>query len=112
MQRPGLTLIEVIVAIFLFSTAGLALAAGSAAVARQMSLTHLRSRGALIARTRDERSHAGGCSSAGSGTETSGAIVATWATLPGLATRLEQTIQRPATASVRIDKFLSAIPCD
>ena len=110
--RPGLTLIEVLVAMLLFSTGALALAAGSAAITRQMTVSLLRSRASAMARARDETAHATGCAGIGSGSETREGIRATWVVSPGAIATLDQFLERRAISSQRTDRFLSAIPCD
>lgn len=51
---PGYTLVEVIVALFIFSVGALALAATSAVIAREMTTNSLRERAALAASNRIE----------------------------------------------------------
>ena len=111
-KRTGLTLIEVIVAMLLFSTGALALAAGSAAITRQMTLSLLRSRSASFARVRDEIAHASGCSGITSGSETKQGIRAAWTVSGGSAVTLDQTLERRGIGGLRTDRFLSTIPCD
>ena len=109
--RRGLTLIEVIVAILLFSVGGLGMAAASAAIARQMTLSLLRSRAASIARTRDEQAHALGCSGISSGSETKQGIISRWIVAHGATASIDQELQRPGLNHQKTDHFLSAIPC-
>ena len=111
-RRAGLTLIEVIVAMLLFSTGALALAAGSAAITRQMTVSLLRSRASTIARTREEKAHAGGCAGIGSGSESSQGIRSAWTFSSGPTATLDQALERRTISSQKTDRFLSAIPCD
>jgi prepilin-type N-terminal cleavage/methylation domain-containing protein len=110
--RAGLTLIEVIVAMLLFSTGALALSAGSAAITRQMTVSLLRSRASAMARSRDEAAHATGCAGISSGSETREGIRATWTVSSGTTATLDQLLERRAISSQQTDRFLSAIPCD
>jgi prepilin-type N-terminal cleavage/methylation domain-containing protein len=110
--RFGLTLIEVIVAMLLFSTGALALAAGSAAITRQMTVSLLRSRASAYARTREETAHATGCAGISSGSETRDGIRATWTVSTGTSVTLDQFLERRTIISQQTDRFLSAIPCD
>src|SRR5215212_5977196 len=93
-HRHGLTLIEVIVAILLFSVGGLGMAAASAAISKQMTLSLLRSRAASIARTRDEEAHAAGCSGISSGNETKQGITSRWVVSHGVTVSIDQEIER------------------
>src|SRR5215208_4309163 len=110
MQRTplGLTLIEVIVAMLLFSVVALGLAASSAAITRQMSVSALRSRSALIARTRAELAQSIGCGASTAGSETTNGIRSTWTIALG---KVDQTLERPTITGSHADQFYSAIPC-
>ena len=112
LHRAGLTLIEVVVAIFVFSAGALGLAAATAAITRQMTASLLRSRAAGIARSRDEAAHASGCAGISSGAEVQQGVNSTWRASPGSVVTLEQDIERPARTGSQTDRFLSAIPCD
>ncbi|HMA21663.1 MAG TPA: prepilin-type N-terminal cleavage/methylation domain-containing protein [Gemmatimonadaceae bacterium] len=112
LHRAGLTLIEVVVAILVFSAGALGLAAATAAITRQMTASLLRSRAAGIARTRDETAHASGCASVSGGAEAQQGVSSTWRVSPGSVVTLDQDIERPTPIASRTDRFLSAIPCD
>ena len=109
--RHGLTLIEVIVAILLFSVGALGMAAASAAITRQMTLSLLRSRAASIARTRDEEAHSVDCAGVVGGSETQQGIVSRWSISRGLVVSIDQEIERRGIVSQKTDHFLSAVPC-
>jgi prepilin-type N-terminal cleavage/methylation domain-containing protein len=109
--RTGLTLIEVIVAMLLFSVGALGLAATSAAITRQMTLSLSRSRAASIARTRDEEIHAAGCAGISSGSDTKLGIISSWNVSHGTTASIDQTLERQGINSVATDHFLSAVPC-
>ena len=106
--RAGLTLIEVIVAILLFTIGSLGLAAASATIARQMAANVMRSRSAFAARTRDETAH----SAASSGSVLRNGLREDWTVQSGPQTALEQIIQRGSATGIIRDHFESAIPCD
>jgi len=110
-SRHGLTLIEVIVAMLLFSVGALGMAAASAAITRQMTISLLRSRAAATARTRDEEAHATGCAGIASGSETRQGITSTWTVLQGMTASIDQRIERRGLDGQRTDHFLSAVPC-
>jgi prepilin-type N-terminal cleavage/methylation domain-containing protein len=110
-HRSGLTLIEVIVAILLFSVGALGMAAASAAITRQMTLSLLRSRAASIARTRDEEAHSRDCGAVAGGSETQQGIASRWSVSSGLVVSIDQEIERRGVAQQKTDHFLSAVPC-
>ncbi len=110
-NRAGLTLIEVIVAMLLFTIGALGMAASSAAITRQMTLSILRSRAASTARTRDEEMHAAGCAGISGGSETRQGIVSNWTIAQGATASIDQSIERAGLNSQRTDHFLSAVPC-
>jgi prepilin-type N-terminal cleavage/methylation domain-containing protein len=110
-QRHGLTLIEVIVAMLLFSVGALGMAAASGAISKQMALSLLRSRAAMTARTRDEQAHAVPCASISSGSETRQGIESQWTVAHGSSATIDQTIARRGINALETDHFLSAIPC-
>jgi prepilin-type N-terminal cleavage/methylation domain-containing protein len=111
-RRDGVTLVEVIVAILLFSTGALGLAATSAVITRQMTMTLLRSRSANLARERSEKAHASNCAGVSSGQETRDGIRSSWTVTTGGAVMIDQQLERSSTSSTRTDRFLSAAPCD
>jgi prepilin-type N-terminal cleavage/methylation domain-containing protein len=75
--RIGYTLVEVVVALLVFSVAALALAASSAIVAKTMESNALRERAARIAANRIELITSE-CGSAASGAETLQGIQSAW----------------------------------
>ena len=109
--RRGLTLVEVIVSILLFSTGALGLAATSAFVAREISFNNLRSRASFTARNRSERAIAAGCTGLSSGGEIKGGIKSDWTVVGGTVTTLDQSIQRAGQSGVRIDRVQSSVLC-
>ena len=111
-RRPGLTLIEVMIAILLFAVGALGLAASSAAIVRQLVAAAQRSRAAQVAATREEKTHAAACGSI-SGSEIVAGIVDTWrVTAQGTRIILDQTVQRRDSRGIHEDTFRSAAPCD
>ncbi|HKY97801.1 MAG TPA: prepilin-type N-terminal cleavage/methylation domain-containing protein [Gemmatimonadaceae bacterium] len=110
-SRPGLTLVEVIVAMLLFSTGALGLAATSAFVARQISVNNLRSRASFAARNRSESAIAAGCADLSSGSETKDGIKSDWTVIGGTVATLDQTVQRAGQGGVRTDRVQSSVLC-
>jgi prepilin-type N-terminal cleavage/methylation domain-containing protein len=80
-RSGGFTLVEIIVALVLFTTGALGLAAGSAIVARELSSNGLHSDAARLARSRQEIVQSA-CRAAESGTEARGALISTWTVSP------------------------------
>ena len=111
-ERTGVTLVEVSVAILLFSTGALGLGATSTVITRQMTMTLLRSRAANLARERNEKAHSSNCGAISSGQETRDGIRSSWTVTGGRAVLLDQHLERSSTSSLRTDRFLSAAPCD
>lgn len=109
--RTGLTLVEIIIAIMVFSVGGLGLAASSAVLIRQMSRTDLRLRSAFIARTRDENFHAGSCGSLTDGEEIVSGVRSIWRVSSGRTVSLDQELEHPSINGTRSDHYHSAIPC-
>lgn len=109
--RAGLTLIEVIVAMLLFTIGALGMAASSAAITRQMTLSLLRSRAATVARVRDEKAHAVACAGISSGSATEQGITSTWTVVQGVTASIEQSIERRGVVTAKTDHFLSSVPC-
>ena len=111
-SRDGFTLIEVVIAIFVFAIGGLGLAASSAAITRQISTNTLRQRAVTIARTRAELASSSTCDAISSGNATIAGVYSSW-TVSGSGIRvLDQTVHRTDSRGVRSDTFLSAVPCD
>jgi len=114
MQRTplGLTLIEVIVAMLLFSVGALGLAASSAAISRQMTMSLLRSRSSVIARTRNEGAQSRSCASTSGGSETVQGVRSTWAVATGNTMSVDQILERNTANGMHIDQFRSAVLCN
>ena len=109
-RRRAFTLIEVVIAIFVFSIGGLGLAASAATVAKQVSATSLRSDAASIARARAEKASSGFCDL----TPDNGALgVRSVVSLGGVPVRsLDQRLERSDAFGVHRDRFISATRCE
>lgn len=110
--RVGYTLIEIVVAIFLFSVGGLALVATSAVVGRELSVNASRERAGRIAATRLETLRAG-CRNAVSGHERLGRIESEWSVARSDSSHLSVTesITYPAHQGAHTDVYRGAVPC-
>jgi prepilin-type N-terminal cleavage/methylation domain-containing protein len=111
-RRHGLTLIEIIVAIMLFTVGALGLAAATGSIARQMTASMMRSRSAFSARSRDETAHSKSCSALSSGSSVANGLRENWIIQSGTAATIDQTVERASTSGLFTDRFLSAVPCD
>ena len=110
--RIGYTLIEIVVAIFLFSVGGLALVATSAIVGRELSVNATRERAWRIAATRLEILRAG-CRSAIGGREKVGRIESEWSVGVSDSSHLSviESITYPAQRGPRTDFYRGTLPC-
>ncbi len=95
-RQTGCTLVEIIVALFVFTVGALALAAGSGVIARELGTNRLRAEAAKVAVSRVEAVHAG-CRIAQAGSETRGPILAQW------------TVSRPDSPRVRLEGSVSYV---
>jgi prepilin-type N-terminal cleavage/methylation domain-containing protein len=114
-QRPaprGYTLIEIVVAIFVFAVGALALAASSAFVSRELLLNARRERATRLASSRLEQIRAE-CPAAKSGLERYGDILSIWSVdrdSSGVLTALE-SVSYPASRGARTDTYHALIAC-
>src|SRR5688500_18404326 len=83
----GYTLIEIIVALVVFATGALGLAAGSAIAMREMATNGIRSAATRLARNRQDTVHSA-CRTAQSGSETAGGIRSEWTVSPADSSRI------------------------
>ncbi|MGI9140301.1 MAG: type IV pilus modification PilV family protein [Gemmatimonadaceae bacterium] len=110
--RDGLTLIEVVVAMLVFSVGGLGLAASAAAIARQIAASTIRSDAALIARSRAERASAASCDRQAGGEATAAGVRSLWTTGDAHVVTLDQRLEWSDSFGIHSDRFLSVVPCE
>jgi type II secretory pathway component PulJ len=110
--RIGYTLIEIVVALFLFSVGGLALVATSATLGREMSANATRERAERIGASRLEIL-AAGCRSATGGHEALGSIESDWSLehLDSSHVRLTETVSYPTPRGGRSGLYRVTMPC-
>ena len=110
--RTGYTLIEIVVALLLFSVGGLALTATSALVARELSSNGTRERAGRIAATRLEMLRAS-CRNASNGREYVGRIKSEWSVNFVDSSRLAvvESITYPTKHGGRTDFYRATLPC-
>jgi prepilin-type N-terminal cleavage/methylation domain-containing protein len=110
--RSGLTLVEVVVAMLIFSVGALGLAAGSAVIIRQMAASQARMHSASSARSRAEQFSGSECASLSNGEDRNQGVRSTWQVTQGAAATLDQQMERVAADRIRTDRYLSAVLCD
>ena len=108
----GYTLVEVIIALVVFTTGALALAAGSAVVAREMHSTGVRAEAGRIAASRLEIVRST-CLAAQSGSETRGSITSEWTVAPldSASVRLTGTVSYLGPRGLRTDAYSTIVAC-
>lgn len=109
----GYTLIEIIVALVVFTTGALGLAAGSAIVTRELGANGIRAAAARLAKNRQETVRSA-CRTAQSGSETSGRLRSDWTVsrLDSPRLRLAGTISYPTYRGTRTDAYSLAVWCN
>lgn len=112
-SRPGLTLIEVVIAIVLLSVGALALEGSSALMIRRLAESKRAATSQNIARARSESSIARDCSALTSGSEQTFGVQSQW-TVGGNASSLhiEQRLTYPTRRGQHLEKFLTAALCE
>lgn len=104
-MRTGYTLVEVVVALLVFSIGALALAASSAVVARTMRANALRERAGRIAVSRIETIKSA-CASAASGTESIQGIESQWTIARGAGTvSILESTRYASTTGLHLDTY-------
>jgi Tfp pilus assembly protein PilV len=110
--RIGYTLIEIVVAIFLFTVGGLALVATSAVVGSELNANAIREQAGRIAASRLEVLRAG-CRRASGGHEVFGRIESAWSVgFPDSShVSLLESITYPTQRGDRTDLYRATLPC-
>ena len=111
-RRAGYTLIELIVAILVFSVGGLGLVATSAVIGRELSANAARERAGRIAATRLENL-AAQCRAATAGRETITGIRSEWSVGFPDSSRvsLVESVTYPGRRGGRTDIYRAVLPC-
>lgn len=111
-RKAGYTLVEIIVALLVFTTGALGLAAGSAIVARELGTNRVRAEAARMAASRLEVVHST-CRIAQSGSETRGSIVSEWTVSPLDSTRvrLTGTVSYVTARGSRTEPYTAIVGC-
>jgi type II secretion system protein I len=111
-RRAGFTLVELLVALTIFSVGLLAMAATSSVIMQMMAGSEARSVAAGVAESRFERIAGTACANRASGTVTTRGIVETWTRFP--LARADDVIVAVTFLSghrSRTETFRSFIPC-
>ncbi len=110
--RDGFTLVEIIVALVVFTTGALALAAGSAIVAREIGINGLRGGAALLARSRQEIVQSA-CRAAESGSDARGPLISTWTVSPveSAAVTLTGNVSFSSSHGARTQPYSLTVSC-
>lgn len=110
--RAGYTLVEIVVALFLFSVGALAMVGTSAVVGRELRANASRERAARLATARLEMLRAG-CRGAEGGREELGPIKSEWSVgRPDSAqVSLLEAVTYPARHGIRTDVYRVTLPC-
>jgi len=114
-RRPaprGYTLVEIIVALLIFVTGALGLAAGSAVVVREMHASGLRADAGRLVASRLEIVRSA-CPTAGSGSETRGSITSQWTVVPFDSTvvRVSGSVTYLAPRGRRTEAYAATVAC-
>jgi prepilin-type N-terminal cleavage/methylation domain-containing protein len=110
--RQGYSLVEIIVAILLFTVGVLGVASSSAVIGRALTANVVRERAARVAATRIERL-AAECHSASSGSEVVEQIESRWTVSRPESARIDivETVSYPSARGLRTDSYRSLITC-
>lgn len=108
----GYTLVEVIIALLVFTTGALALAAGSAVVVRELHTNSVRAEAGRLIASRFEIVRST-CPMALSGSETYGSIISEWTVAPldTASVRLTGTVSYLAPRGRRIEAYTTTVTC-
>jgi len=112
--RPGFTLIELVIAAFIFAVGVLALEATAASSLRRMRRAADLTLAASVARARLESLAASRCADLQNGTDTTRSVVSNWVVQetaqPGIRA-VSQTIAYTLDGVPRMDSYRSTVPC-
>jgi prepilin-type N-terminal cleavage/methylation domain-containing protein len=111
-RQGGYTLIELVVALLVFTVGGLGLVATSAVIGRELSANAIRERAARVAATRLDIL-AAGCRGATDGTETVGGIRSEWSVgFPDSShVALLESVSYQTRRGARTDVYQAVLPC-
>ena len=108
----GFTLIELVLAIFVFAIGALGLAATTAVITRSLAMAGIRERAARLATARIEALRGLSCASVHSGSESVQGLVSSWTVTPaGTRVDVVETVTYGLNGSPRTDSYSSLFRC-
>ena len=111
-NRKGFTLVELMVAMMLFSVGILALASTSAVVVRQMGDASNMSVAATVAQTRIERLRTASCTTAQADSVADRGVMASWVVTPMTrSAQIDVTVRYNTRQGLRQQSYRSMVPC-
>lgn len=113
-SRSGFTLIELVIAAFIFAVGALALEATAAASLRRMRRSADLAFAAAVARSRMETLAASRCDLLKGGVDTMGLVVSSWAVEQSGSAQIRavsQTVSYQLDGVTRSDSYRSLVPC-
>lgn len=112
MRRNGYTLVEIVVALVVFTAGALGLAAGSAVVAREIGMNGIRAVGARLATSRQEIVHSA-CRTTRSGIEARGPVTSVWtiSAIDSTKVLLAGTVSYASPLGSRTEPYAATIGC-
>ena len=112
--RSGFTLVELVIAAFIFAVGALALEATAAASLRRMRRSADLALATAVARSRMEKLAASRCDLLEGGVDTIGSVVSSWTVEPSgspLIRAVSQTVTYRLDGAQRNDAYSSLVPC-
>lgn len=112
--RAGFTLIEVVIAAFVFAVGVLALESMAVTALRTMRRSADLNLAASVARARLERLAASRCADLQGGSDTIRSVVSTWTIQPTASAAIRamaQTVSYTVDGTPRVDSYRSLFPC-
>lgn len=112
--RSGFTLIELVIAAFVFAVGVLALEATAVTALRQLRRSADLSLAATVARTRLEKLAGSRCTGLAGGVDTIGAVVSSWSIVPTAAPSIRgvsQTVTYKLDGAERADSYYAMVQC-
>lgn len=113
-RRAGYTLIEVVLACFIFAVGVLALEATAVTALRQMRRSATFTLAASVARARLEKLASSDCSELRNGSDTTRTIVSAWTVEPAASPSIRavsQAVQYTLDGKPRTDSYRAMVPC-
>lgn len=111
-NRKGFTLVELMVAMMLFSVGILALASTSAVVVRQLGDASNMSVAATVAQARIERLRTASCTTSQADSVAARGVMATWVVTPMTrSAQIDVTVRYNTRQGLRQQSYRSMVPC-